>query len=216
MTETSYEDEVLEATYELLPNEVLGGLLAECLARVGPPAFTDADRGFAQRIAAGFEPGQKATSLEALFEGTAVPPELMAQTLNETIVSAEGIRPTPRGSTDVADVSWCCPTAQFSMACYAIGTSGHSWQIAAQSGTGVGHAGMIAAAKVLAEAGMELLTRPKLLELAKAEFLRRTGGKAFRSALPEGLKPPFHQLAGMAATRGPRGGGGDACGAPRP
>ena len=38
------------------------------------------------------------------------------------------------GSTDVGDVSYVAPTAWLNAACYAIGTSGHSWQLAAQGG----------------------------------------------------------------------------------
>jgi aminobenzoyl-glutamate utilization protein B len=50
---------------------------------------------------------------------------------------------------------------QFTMACTALGTPGHSWQYTAQSGMHIGHAGMIAAARTLVQAGLRLMTSPR-------------------------------------------------------
>ncbi|QUL99420.1 MAG: hypothetical protein IMF26_05085 [Candidatus Fermentithermobacillus carboniphilus] len=55
---------------------------------------------------------------------------------------------------------------------------------------------MIAAAKILAEAGLELVTRPEIIAKAKEEFQRSTGGKPYKCAMPPEQKPAFHQLAG--------------------
>ncbi|MDP2871473.1 MAG: amidohydrolase [Bacillota bacterium] len=196
MTETECDIELLDAIWELLPNTTLEKVLAECMARVGPPRFGEAEREFARKLSESFRPGQREAFLAAAFEGAAaVPEELGGQLLNDTVVPRVEAAAQPRGSTDVGDTSWCCPTAQFGMACSAIGTPGHSWQFAAQSGMGIGHAGMLQAAKVLAEAGLVLLTDPATLAAAREEFARRTGGKAYRCAMPDGFKPPFHQLA---------------------
>lgn len=46
-----------------------------------------------------------------------------------------------KAETAVGDVSWCCPTAQFGTACAATAAPGHSWQLTAQAGMGIGHAG---------------------------------------------------------------------------
>ena len=98
------------------------------------------------------------------------------------------------GSTDVADVSWCCPTAEFRVACNAIGTPGHSWQYVAQAGMGIGHEGMITAGKILAEAGFTLMTSPDALRAAKEEFQKATGGRRYVSAIPKDHKPKFDQF----------------------
>jgi aminobenzoyl-glutamate utilization protein B len=45
------------------------------------------------------------------------------------------------------------------------------------------------AAKALALAGMDLLTRPELLAAAQAEFKRKTDGRPYVSPLPEGALP---------------------------
>lgn len=190
MTDTKLDVELLDTVWEVLPNNSLEDLLQECMERVGPPEFTDADREFAGEISKSFEKGQK----EASFRNMKVPQEVKSQVLNDTVIPKLTEEKEPSGSTDVGDVSWCCPTAQFTTACNAIGTPGHSWQYVAQAGMGIGHAGTIAAAKILAEAGLEILTNPAVVEKAKAEFQERTGGKPYKCAMPDGFKPPFHQM----------------------
>ena len=71
------------------------------------------------------------------------------------------------GSTDVGDVSYVVPTAWLNAACYAIGTPGHSWQLAAQVGTSVGEKGMLAAARAMAQAAVTVMEEPSLLEKAQ-------------------------------------------------
>ncbi|MEW6522900.1 MAG: hypothetical protein AB1445_04870 [Bacillota bacterium] len=54
---------------------------------------------------------------------------------------------------------------------------------------------MLTAAKVLAEAGYALVANAELLERAKEDFARRTGGRRYRSAMPTEHQPAFHQFA---------------------
>ena len=63
------------------------------------------------------------------------------------------------GSTEVGDVSQITPTGQLTTCCWPLGTPGHSWQIVASSGSSIGAKGMLLAAKALALAGLDLLTR---------------------------------------------------------
>jgi aminobenzoyl-glutamate utilization protein B len=58
----------------------------------------------------------------------------------------------------------------------------------------IGHAGMIAAAKTLVQAGLRLMTDEDARKQAKAEFDKRTGGKKYKSPLPPDVKPAFHQF----------------------
>ncbi|GAH05520.1 unnamed protein product, partial [marine sediment metagenome] len=53
------------------------------------------------------------------------------------------------GSTDVGDVSFITPTAQFGTTCWPFSLAEHSWQTTASTGTSIGSKGMIVAAKVL-------------------------------------------------------------------
>jgi aminobenzoyl-glutamate utilization protein B len=48
---------------------------------------------------------------------------------------------------------------------------------------------MLLAAKALALAGLDLLTRPDLLAAAQAEFKRKINGKPYVSPIPEGTVP---------------------------
>ncbi|HHW26589.1 MAG TPA: amidohydrolase [Firmicutes bacterium] len=190
MTETKCEVELLDAIYNVIPNTVLENVLDEAMQRVGPPVFGEEELKFAEELVKTFEPGTK----EAFFKDAQVPEEVKSQLINNTLVPRPDTPDEPKGSTDVGDVSWCCPTAQFTTACNALGTPGHSWQYTAQAGMGIGHAGMIAAAKVMAEAGFEILTSPDIIAKAKEEFLARTGGKKYKCAMPPDHKPAFHQL----------------------
>ena len=74
------------------------------------------------------------------------------------------------GSTDVGDVSYCCPTVQFTGTTQAYGTPGHSWQLSGQSGSPVGHRGMIHAAEVMALTAVMAAEDPAKLTEAKAEY----------------------------------------------
>lgn len=191
MTDTKVEVELLDAIYNLLPNRVLEDVLGECMKRIGPPTFGPLEKKFAEEITKTFAEGQK----ENFFKENPASPEVKSQILNDTIVPRPETPEEGKGSTDVADVSWCCPTAQFQSACVAVGTAGHSWQYAAQAGMGIGHAGTINAAKILAEAGLELMTNPSILVKAHDEFAVETEGKPYVCAMPPDHKPAFHQLA---------------------
>jgi len=193
MTGTTYEVDLIKAIWNVLNNTALEDLLEECMNRVGAPKFTEADVAFAREIRKTFEANIPSVLAKSQLNKAQLK-EIQGQILNDTVVSRP---PTPQdgeGSTDVGDVSWCCPTAQFTTACNAIGTPGHSWQYCAQAGIDIGHQGMLTAARVLAEAGYELATNPHLIKRAKAEFDERTGGKKYYSAMPADQKPAFHQF----------------------
>ena len=70
----------------------------------------------------------------------------------------------------MGDVSWLTPTAQFSAATWPSGSPGHSWQNVSAGGTSLAHKGMLMAAKVLAAAASDLMTKPEILKEARDEF----------------------------------------------
>ncbi len=94
------------------------------------------------------------------------------------------------GSTDVAEVSWICPTGEITTAAFVAGASSHSWQATATCGMSIGYKAMVTAARAMALAGFELMTRPDLLARARDAFIRDTGGKPYVSPLPEDLVAP--------------------------
>ncbi|MFO8059743.1 MAG: amidohydrolase, partial [Bacillota bacterium] len=194
MTDTSYEIQLLKAIWNILPNHSLENALWQSMQAVGPPQFSPEEREFAEEIAGTFPPGNREASIRKDGVPESEREKLRKQILNDTLIPpVEG--DVMMGSTDVGDVSWCCPTAQIRVACNAIGTPGHSWQYAAQAGMAIGHRGMIQAGKMLAEAAFRLITEPETLREARQEFDRATAGRPYRSAMPPDHQPAFDQFA---------------------
>ena len=86
------------------------------------------------------------------------------------------------GSTDLGDASYCAPTAQCYIACAALGTGGHTWQMTAQANSSIGRKGTIRAAMVLALAGARAAGDPELLRQAR---------QAFEEDVPNGYTCPL-------------------------
>ncbi len=55
----------------------------------------------------------------------------------------------------------------------------------------IGHKGMLAAARTLVQAGLALVSEEELIQKAREEFEKRTGGKPYKSALPADVMPAF-------------------------
>src|SRR5699024_11248887 len=65
------------------------------------------------------------------------------------------------GSTDVGDLSYVAPTAQFTMATTALGTSPHTWQMVAQGNTSMALKGVKPASGALALASIKVLQKDR-------------------------------------------------------
>lgn len=193
MTDTEYEVELLKAIYNLLPNDTLEGVLLDSMKGVGAPKFGEKEQEFARELAKTLSDKQRESALDREGLGDEEKKALEGKLLSDVVSSPDRAR--IGGSTDVGDVSWCCPTAQFRAACNTIGTPGHSWQYVAQAGMEIGERGMIQAGKILAEAGLKIMTDADLRERARQEFEERTGGRPYQSAMPPEQKPAFHQFA---------------------
>jgi aminobenzoyl-glutamate utilization protein B len=94
-------------------------------------------------------------------------------------------------STDVGDVSWVVPTAQFVAATFVPGVGAHTWQAAACAGSSIGRKGMVVAARTLALAGVELFENPAEVEAAKEAFERRLAGRHWTTRIKADGKPPL-------------------------
>jgi aminobenzoyl-glutamate utilization protein B len=93
-------------------------------------------------------------------------------------------------STDQGDLSWRVPTGSLMVASYAFGAPGHSWQVAAATGTAIGDKAMDVAARTLAATGFDLMTQPDLLEQARASFRQAREPLVFDSLLPADARAP--------------------------
>jgi aminobenzoyl-glutamate utilization protein B len=192
MTGTTHEVEFLTGCYNTLPNDTIGDVLWDKLKRVGPPRFTEEEKALARKLQDTFPPG----AIEKGLQRVGMTREEAGDPLCETITPPHGKGLVSGGSTDVGDVSHITPTAQITTCCQALGTPGHSWQRVVTSGSSIGIKGMMLAAKAIALAALELGTKPEVLQAARDEFEKKTGGKKYVSPLPEGLVPHeghFHQ-----------------------
>ena len=186
MTGAKLEVKFQDGLYEYLPNSVVTNVLEQSLLKAGGPHFTEAEWAFAREIEKSFAPGQK----ESLMRANHVPEEYWGLTLHEGIAPGFDKGELGHGSSDVGDVSWIAPTGQISTATFVVGSAGHSWQNSAASGMGIGHKGMIVAAKAMALAGYELMIKPELVQQAKEAFVKGTGGKPYVSPLPADMMEP--------------------------
>ena len=95
------------------------------------------------------------------------------------------------GSTDVSDVSWQCPTMEFSTTCNILGAPGHDWRFTAVSGMSIGHKSLIFAAKTMAISAIELYTKPEILKQAWEEHKHRLSGREYITPIPLDVSPPL-------------------------
>ena len=171
MTGTEMSVVVESDSHEVLPNRALSHLITANLESVGAPAFDEKDKAFARET----QKDLPRIPDRALFEGINPVPAVPGQSM---------------ASTDEGDLSWSVPTGRMTVASYAYGVPGHSWQIAASTGMSIGEKAMVVAAQTLAATGFDLLTQPELLEEARASFREIRDPLEFRSLLPEDARPP--------------------------
>ena len=191
MSGTRHDIEFITAGYEILPNDTISNLLFEKMQSVNDMKFTEQERAFARELQATFPEGAVAHDYEWIEKATSE--ELSAldreDPLWERVLPHAHTPPLIGGSTDVGDVSWITPTGQVTTCCWPLGTPSHSWQTVVSSGSSIGSKGMLFAAKGMALAGLDLLTKPDLLAQAKEDFVTAKNGQVYVNVLPEGAIP---------------------------
>ena len=179
MTGTQLEIVLNDGLCDYVPNDTLSKLLYESFCEAGGPKFSEEEKALAAEFAKTFDPAavaDKARTLAAHF-GPEVAEKYKDQILVEDIFPYHASDMISSGSTDVGDVSYCAPTAQMNVSTWALYTTGHTWQVTAQSGSDIGRTGTVKAAEVLALASIKAMQNPELLEKAKEEWKKTTGGK---------------------------------------
>jgi aminobenzoyl-glutamate utilization protein B len=170
-TETVASVDIEHSSWEVLPNDTLAGLIDKNLRFVGGVKYTAEEAAFAESL----------RRTDGMFPASQGEHESILPPLTSSSVS-----------TDLGDVSWIVPSAQFAAASWVPGTSAHSWQATACSGASVGRKGMELGAKVLALVALDLVYEPRLADQAKVVFERRKAGVVYRSRIPEGRKAPLN------------------------
>lgn len=172
-TDTRMEMELVNSAYNVLPNEALAVMFDRNLRLLGGIRYTPEEQAFAQTLSQTFQ------AEEGLKLGS-----------QERTMDIE--RGVSYASSDVGDVSWIVPTGQMTTATWVPGTAAHSWQSCATSGMSIGQKGMTLAAKVLALTALDLITDPKQVQAAKADFDKKRAGHEYKSRLPADQKPPLN------------------------
>jgi len=176
MTRTSVTMQIDTDCHEVIPNLPLAKLIDKNLRLVGPPKFTAADAALAKELQAPLRGDFGLTEEKPLHDGI--------EELPKTPEKAMG------GSTDVGDVSWLVPMGGLDVACFALGSPGHSWQNVAAVGSPIGHKGMMVAAKTLALSLADLLQDEAIRKEARADFDQRMQGQKYTTLIPKGQPAP--------------------------
>ena len=191
MTGTRVEIDFMKACSDTVPNCTLEQELYQAMKETPLPSYTKEEMEYAARL-----------------QSTITRPDYYGETFTEYMDEKERekwlecckkpvlnmVMPyvheerTSFNSTDVGDVSHVCPTAQIGTATWVNGTAVHTWQAASQGKGSIAEKGAAFAAEVLAACGIRCLENPEIINKAKKEFEKRTGG-IFHSPIPDGVHP---------------------------
>ncbi len=183
MTGTTVRADFISAMSEMLDNAPLYRLMHANMEAAGAAAFDADDLEFAHRMQATLSEDD----INAAYQGAGVEPR--DTPICDFVVPCETRGVPMLGSTDLGDVSWTVPFAQLGGATYAIGTPGHTWQITAQGKSPAAHKVMVQTAKAIAGTAIDLLTDPRHLVEAKADFDARIAREPYESPLTPDAQP---------------------------
>lgn len=190
ITGTTVEIKQVAAYSNIINNDTLNQLIQENLERVVPIGYTEEELEYAKKFQEVITELDKdgLKNMAAQVGGKERKKEILDMPMWDFVVDMD----SPfggGGSSDVGDVSWIVPVGHVYTNCYAAGTALHSWQAVAQGKSSIAHKGMIAAAKVLASVGAELLMNPELVEKAREDWKEELDGEVYPNPLPKDLKP---------------------------
>ena len=173
MTDTQVTTRQIDGTASTVSNEALEQVMYENMQQVPIPAYTQEELAFAQVLhdtCPAALPGTLSATNRDIRAFVEEKTDGGKRTMNDFIIPYVPSTMSTPGSTDVGDVSWLTPTAQFTTATWVSGTPGHSWQNVSLGKTGIAYKGMLQAAKILAGAAADLMESPALLEKIRKEF----------------------------------------------
>lgn len=195
MTDTELTIDFDSACANYVPNHPLSEAMDHNLDLVGPLEITPEEDAFERRIKAhnadGVQqrlmahakeafPDKSDEEIRAIAEaGIATPKFPLVYT-----TSTKG-----QASTDVGDVSWCTPTAQFNGGFEPQGSPAHSWQWVANGQSSVAHKGLVFAAKTIALTAYDALTDADLLAKAKAAYAEDFKDEQYKPVIPADVHP---------------------------
>lgn len=178
MTETQMASRQIDGTSSTVSNQVLEQLLYQNLCTVPLPDYNHHELTFAATLKTTYHteglPGARPEHSKGIRAFIAEKSESGSAAINDFVIPYEPSSHFSPGSSDVGDVSWLTPTAQFTAVTWPSGCPGHSWQAVSTGRTTLAHKGILFAAKVLAATAADLMLDPALLAQAREEFTETT------------------------------------------
>lgn len=162
-TETTMKWHRITAVYPRLPNDVMCETVRQNLELFGPPRASKKDK---ERV--------KGLGYKGEFDGK--------------IKKGKGSQ--GRGSSDEDNVSWLAPMGRFQMVCYTKGTPGHHRDMTAQAIMPYAERAVLQTAKVFAGSAIDLILDKKVLQAARAEFVKGTKEFEYDPLIPKRQKVP--------------------------
>jgi aminobenzoyl-glutamate utilization protein B len=163
-SETRMEFEQGTNYANIVPNEVLTGVLSRAMQKAGGFQYTSDEQRFAADM-------QKTL-------GPSVPDRPGPDKTITDLSSPQGV-----ASSDSGDVSWNVPLGHFTTATFVPGVSAHTWQAAACAGSTIGRKGMVVAARTLALGAIELFEHPEEVRAAREAFDKRRAGRTWTTRM---------------------------------
>lgn len=161
-TGTTVSKELISAIHEKIPNMAIAKILHDNWVVLGPPEFTEEEHRFGMEVAknGGLEP-----------KG----------------MSGEILPCTERrsGVSDNSEYYWFAPTAMAFVGVVPYNHMLHNWMAATQFGSDAPKKAIPYVGTLLAWTGLDLITKPELLQGAQAEFRERMQGRAYQTLLGE-------------------------------
>ena len=190
MTETRMEYEVTMAFSDMVNNSVLARVASDALSEVGAPAWDEKDYALAKAFLDSYDEDSLAVIREGMEKDYGEEASaLWERPLHRSVIPYGSTAPTVEGgSTDVGDVTYTVPTCEIRVATCALGTIGHTWQMAGQAGSCLGHKGLMTAAVAMALSCVRSMD-DEIIRKAKEETLKRNGGR-YVCPLPDEVVPP--------------------------
>ncbi len=174
MSGTQVSCRQIDGTANTVPNHTMEQLIYENLQQAPLPVYSEDETAFATALRLTYDcsqlPGERTREDVAVRNFVMHNTQGGKKALNDFIMPYAPSMALSPGSTDVGDVSWLTPTAQFTAVTWASCSPGHSWQNVATGRHSIAHKGIILAAQVLAGTAADLMTQPQTLEKAREEF----------------------------------------------
>jgi len=194
MTETEVEVDFDKACSNYIPNLTLTELMYEVMQDLGAPTFDKEDMDFAEKLRATLTEGERNKSIGKTYnveEWAALEEKHDHESLATFIhpYRPEFKNVASPGSTDVGDVSWIVPTAQFYCATAPKNTSAHTWQWVSSGKSGMAHKGTVRAAEIMAASALLAYLNPEIIDKATAELNKIVEKTPYENPIPEHVKP---------------------------